>query len=395
MAMVITKRACLLVLGAMLSQLPLGGALADPAPKPAITGLISTGITVSEFGSITPTMITNRIPNLFLSTDGTGTDLTGIFGGLVIQVAWSTLEPTQPTANGPVSLVTDRLDAALAAVATYNLKAMALPPPNSRTIGVRLRIYSGCNDAPDWATSLDGAPITIHAYYGSDSDGNPDYETCTIGRFWDHGSKYAQAWQQFQTALAAKYDTNSLIQEVAVTSCASFSAEPFFLPYLTGSDGPPDDDTMSVLNANQYHVADYQDCLSQAVAVDYAPWHTTRLEFSFNPFSGVLSPPNDITFSERVMRICRKAAGQRCILSNHDLGAVPPSPSTILPIYALERKFGPNLTYQTFLKTPADYEGTIRKGVSLGAGAIEVWPDGYQPLGASTLQSWALMFEPQ
>jgi hypothetical protein len=109
----------------------------------------------------------------------------------------------------------------------------------------------------------------------------------------------------------------------------------------------------------------------------------------------VFSPPNDIAFSERVMRICRQTAGERCILSNHDLGAVPPSASTVLPIYALERKFGPNITYQTFLKTPADYEGTIRKGISLGAGAIEVWPDGYKAVSAATLQSWALMFEPQ
>jgi hypothetical protein len=389
MAMFINNRFCPLALCAMLSLLPLDSALADPAPKPLLTGLISTGITVSEFGSLTPTQITNKIPNLFVSTDGTATDLTGIFGGLVIQVAWSTLEPTQPTANGPVTLVTDRLDAALAAVTTYNQKAAA----QNRPIGVRLRVYSGCNDSPDWANSLDGAPIIIHAYYGSFTDGNP--ETCTTGRFWDHGSNYGQAWQKFQAALAAKYDTDSRIQEVAVTSCTSFSAEPFFLPYQAGDNAPPPDDTTSVLNANNYQVADYQDCLSQAVPVDYAPWQTTRLEFSFNPFSGVTSPPNDIAFSERVMRICRKAAGQRCILSNHDLGAVPPSPSTILPIYALERKFGPNLTYQTYIKTPADYEGTIRKGISLGAGAIEVWPEGYQPIGASTLQNWASMFMPQ
>jgi hypothetical protein len=381
--MISARRVFLLALSAMLSLPPLDGALADQSIKPVITGLVSTGITLKEFtGSAQD--IKKKIPTLFLSEDEK-TDLTGLFGGLVIQISWATLEPAAPGARG-VALNTQLLDAALEAVDTYNAKARNLPPPNNRKIGVRLRVYAGCNNAPGWVTTTYGS-LEIDANY------NKNPEKCMIGTFWDHSSMYSVAWQKFQAALAAKYDSDQRIQEVAVTSCTSFSAEPFFLPYENAQDN-----TANVLKTTKYKytAAKYQDCLEQAVPVDYAPWKTTRLEFSFNAFNGVvLSPPNDVAFSARVMRICRQAAGERCILSNHDLGAVPPSASTVLPIYALERKFGPHLTYQTYVKKPADYEGTIRKGVSLGADAIEVWADGYKLRPVETLESWAAMFGPQ
>jgi len=73
------------------------------------------------------------------------------------------------------------------------------------------------------------------------------------------------------------------------------------------------------------------------------------------------------------MRRCRLLAGPRCILSNHDLDTV--TPASILPIFVFERKFGPNLTFQTYHVVPPDFEGTLRKGISLGASSIEVWQE--------------------
>jgi hypothetical protein len=364
MAMVITNRARLLALCAMLALPSLGGALADPAIKPAITGLISTGSptnTLDEF-----------------------TGRAGILGGVVIQATWADLEPTQPAPNGPVTLVTTAIDNALTAVANYNLAAATMSPPNNRQIGVRLRVFSGCtagvSDAPTWALSLDGSPINVTAQY------NGAQEACSFGRFWDPTSAHAAAWRQFQTALAAAYDTQPLVQEVAITSCTSYSAEPFFLPY-TGTG----DTVQAVLQQNGYTDDQYQQCLANAVA-DYASWQTTRLEFTFNPFNG-LTAQNNVAFSGRVMRECRQAAGLRCILSNHDLDTQ--TPSAILPLYALMRKFGPSITAQTLYTTPTDYEGTLRKGISLGAGAIEVWPKGFKTETNATLENWALMFVPQ
>ena len=363
----LTSRARLVTLCALLSLPPLGGAVADPAIKPAIVGLISTG----------------NPDNRLAEFAGLG----GIFGGVVLQARWVDLQP-----DPSMPLVTAGIDSGLKAVRTYNsAKGLA------RKLGVRLRVFAGCSagangtgvsDAPMWAMNLDGGPITATGNYVNGP------ETCTFGRFWDPTSRYATAWAQLQAQLAAKYDTaEPLIQEVAVTSCTSFSGEPFFLP-----QGPtglvPDTSTQTVLPKNYgYQDAQYQGCLMNAVA-DYSQWKTTRLEFTFLGFSG-LSGANDIAFSERVMRGCRQLAGPRCILSGHDLDAQ--TPAVVLPVYALERKFGPNITFQSLYGIPVDPEGTIRKGISLGAGAIEIWPKGFAGgvQSAATLESWAEMFTPQ
>jgi hypothetical protein len=365
MVMVTTGRARLVALCALLSLPPLGGALADPAIKPAITGLIATAGS-DQKNTLDPL-------NAFQ----------GIFGGYVVRTTWKELQRT-----GASDFDTTVIDGALDKVRQYNdgVAAAMLPPPNNRQIGVRLRVWAGCDDTPEWATKLDGGPITITAHYGR------AFETCKFGRFWDTTSDYAAAWRQLQAMLANKYDNLPLVHEVAVTSCTSFSAEPFFLPWQHQGDT-----TKTALLGAHFTDGDYQQCLQSAVA-DYAPWQKTRLEYTFNPFYG-LNTQDDVAFSEQVMRGCRQAAGQRCILSNHDLAAHPPTASAILPLYAAMRRLGPNITFQAYVAAPNDYEGTIRKGVSLGAGSIEVWQErkagSFEHQTAATLESWASMFEPQ
>ena len=373
--MVVTRRARLLALCALLCLPQLDGALADPVAKPAITGLISTGAPNNKRKPNEPTPLQLVINPL--EQPGYG----GIFGGIVVAVTWNQLQPTSSS-----HFDTTIIDDALTAVTHYNAN-------NNRHLGIRLRIFAGCNqsisDAPAWAMSAppNGGSITMHAWY------NDNFETCTTGRFWDTTSGYATAWRQLQTQLANKYDTNSLIQEVAVTSCTSFSAEPFFISYAPNRKHPhKQPDTTMVLQNAKFSVSAYQQCLQNAVA-DYASWQTTRLEFTFNPFDGVLSDSGDVGFSDQVMRACRLTVGLRCILSNHDLDAS--TPSTILPLYGPLRKFGPNITFQSLHTSPPDLEGTIRKGISLGAGSIEVWPAGFKSLPNTTLRSWAAMFEPQ
>lgn len=380
--MLITGCIRFLMLCALLSLLPPGGALADPAIKSAIGGLISTGSPTNVL-----TVFNNPKKNI---------DVTGIFGGLVIQATWADLEPSQPaTPDGLAALDTgyiSQIDTALQAVGTYNTAAAKLKAPNNRQIGVRLRVFSGCS-APTWAKSLGGSPIaTSHVI--TNLSGKGKTETCSLGRFWidnppQMGFTYAKAWAQLQRSLGAIYDANPLIHEVAVTSCTTYTAEPFYLPN--------DDTVTQPLVQAGYSDASYQRCLENAVA-DYAPWQTTRLEFTFNPFHGLTPPASsiaDVAFSDRVMHGCRQAVGQRCILSNHDLDTNPPTAGGMLALYALLRKFGPNVTFQTYVKTPKDFEGTLRKGISLGAGSIEVWPDGYEAQSNATLENWAEMFVPQ
>ena len=136
--MVIVSRARLLVVCAMLSLPPLGGApAADPQIKPPIRGLVSMGAYrfVGKGGDPV-----NTLEPLNAKA--------GIFGGLVIIATWKQLQPTPTSEIGENNVI----DQALADVRAYNARNPAKP------LAVKLRVWGGF-EAPDWAMQLGGAPI--------------------------------------------------------------------------------------------------------------------------------------------------------------------------------------------------------------------------------------------
>ena len=135
-------------------------------------------------------------------------------------------------------------------------------------------------------------------------------------------------------------------------------------------------------------------CLSQAVA-DYAPWQRTRIVYPFNPYRITTGGPGNPAFTKSVMQACRADIGARCVLDNHDLNN--PLTSSIVPIYSEMKQLGPEIEFQTFNETPADFPGTIKLGVSYGASGIELWQDfkGFPLVPAATLKQWAAMIEGQ
>lgn len=348
--MVITDRARPLVVCAILSLAPVGDALGDPQIKSPIRGLVSMGAYrfVGKGGDPV-----NTLEPLNAKA--------GIFGGLVIIASWKQLQPTPTSEIGDHNVI----DQALAEVRAYNQRNPAKP------LAVKLRVWGGF-EAPDWALQLGGAPIA------TEHNGRQ----CVLGRFWSDA--YRQAWGRLQAQLAAKYDARPLIREVAVTSCMSFTAEPFFLPNEPTVATP--------LRAAGYTDAAHRQCLEHAVA-DYAPWKASRLVLSLNPFYGLTRKVGDVAFTEQVMRACRQTVGRRCVFDNHDLDADPPK--SLLPIYAIMQRMGPEIEFQTLHTTPKDFEGTIRKGVSLGASSIELWQDyqGFPLVPDDTLRRWAAMIE--
>jgi hypothetical protein len=345
------SRARLLVVCATLALPPVNGALAaDPEIKPPIRGLVSMG--AYRFVAVGGDPVNTLEP---LNAKA------GIFGGLVIIATWKQLQPTPGSEIGEHNAI----DRALADVRAYNARNPARP------LAVKLRVWGGF-EAPDWAMQLGGAPIqTVH-------NGKPR----VLGRFWSPA--YRQAWSLFQEQLAAKYDTRPLIREVSITSCMSFTAEPFFLPTEPTVANP--------LRAAGYTDAAHRQCLANAVA-DYTPWKASRLVLSLNPFYGLTRRTGDVGFTEQVMRSCRQALGRRCVFDNHDLDADPPK--SLLPIYAVMQKMGPEIQLQTLHETPKDFEGTIKKGISLGASSIELWQDfqGFPLVPDDTLKRWATMIE--
>jgi len=287
-----------------------------------------------------------------------------IFGGIVIVATWAELQPSK--GNLPEHTSIDR---ALAAVREYNGVNPDAP------LAVKLRVWGGF-EAPAWATTLDGEqPVAVTF----------NNKPRTLGHAWR--SEYRNAWRDFQALLAARYDNDPLIHEVAVTSCMTFTAEPFFVP---------DDPTvLQTLHKAHFTNEDYRACLKGAVE-DYAGWKATRVEFPFNPFSemddsGHITPR--LEFTHEVMRDCRVRLGERCTLDNHDLN-VPPLKSVEV-LYTEMRALGGPIEFQTFYETPDFYEGTIAYGVGLGAGSIELWQDykGFPDVPVETLKQWASFFD--
>jgi hypothetical protein len=285
----------------------------------------------------------------------------GIFGGIVILATWRELQPTASSGLAE----NNTIDKALEDVRAYNRRNPQKP------LAVKLRVWGGYV-APDWVKSMGGSPIEV-----------THKKPRTLGRFWS--PPYRKAWARLQEQLAAKYDKEPLIREVAVTSCMSFTAEPFYLA---------DEPTVSKpLNAAGFKPFQFKQCLKNAVD-DYAPWKTTNIEIPLNPvYMPLGNPKGDPEFTEQVMRACRQSIGKRCIFDNHDLDTTPPK--SIVPIYASMKKLGTPTEFQTFHETPSDFEGTIQKAVSLGAGSVELWQDyeGFPLQPDDKLRKWAAMIE--
>jgi hypothetical protein len=284
----------------------------------------------------------------------------GIFGGLVVIASWKQLQPSPESEIGPDNVI----DRALAEVRAYNERNPQKP------LAVKLRVWGGF-EAPDWAKSLGGPPVdTVF-------NGKPR----TVGRFWSPA--YRQAWTKLQEQLAQRFDKRPLIKQVAVTSCMSYTAEPFVVPL----------EVIGTLRAAGFTDAAYRDCLAHAV-MDYAPWQHSRLVLSVNPLRTAPGQGNgDQVFTMGLMHDCRSSIGRRCVFDNHDLDTNLPRP--LYPIYAKMKQLGPEIEFQTWRKTPDDFDGTIRLGVSYGATSIELYQDygGFPLVPDAQLRQWAAMVE--
>jgi hypothetical protein len=59
------------------------------------------------------------------------------------------------------------------------------------------------------------------------------------------------------------------------------------------------------------------------------------------------------------------------------------------------KQMGPEIEFQTWRKTPNDFDGTIKMGVSYGASSIELYQDygGFPLVADDKLKQWAVMLE--
>jgi len=294
------------------------------------------------------------------------------FVGTAVDVGWSQLEPTEGRYDWAP------LDASLAAVSAYN------HTHPSSTLGVKLRVVGGY-DAPSWATSTGGAPITVEDRTHGAAPG-------TLGRWWT--APYQAAWSTFEHALAARYDTNPLIRTVQVTSCATTTEEPFITP------GSPTD--RALLTDDGWTTADEEACLSGAFAA-YSGWHHTPIDYPINTLDVELDGRRsaDTAFPAQIASECASSSargGPECIIDNHglrDTSASSPGSSWLFALMDQLWQQHPATTevaLQAFSPTAGEDCAAVAVAVTHHARSVELWapspvPSGFQGFRSVPLAS--------
>ncbi len=262
----------------------------------------------------------------------------GVYAGVVILAQWKQLESERGKFD--FSMIED----ALANIRKYNAAN-----PKKPLVG-KLRVFAALG-TPEWVKTLDGEPFTM-----TDKRG-----TTTMGHFWAKG--YGDAWRELQAALAARYDSDPLMGEVAVSSCSSTTAEPFII-FLTPENMP-------ALHKAGYSDAAMKSCLMRAID-DYAVWKNTPLDYTFNEFRNSDSgrPVVDPEFAPKVMEAFRAKYGSRGVIANHGLN-VQLRPGAVRT-YEVIKKLGPPIEFQTVAPN-VDWNPTVAKGLTYRPTEIETW----------------------
>lgn len=355
-------------LGAIAAVAVAAAALPGCAPVPTQPGFKPLIVGLVDKGDASPYLANQPFPVLDLSRDASASP--GL-AGTVVNVSWSQLEPNQGTFDFST------LDASLAAVSAYN----AAHP--SATLAVKLRVFGGYG-APQWAKTLDGGSISI-SVHGSVQG--------TVGQWWK--PDYRAAWAALQSALAARYDTNPLVREVAVASCSTISAEPFVTS--------PAPSNVTQMLADGWTNAASQACLDGALA-DYAPWRHTAVYFPFNGFTTITPAGKtgvDYNVTDEVMQRCVSSVGSGgawCILGNNALSSASTLPAGASVIGSMIDKYyaaNPNTTpiaFQQFSANPSAQCGTVSAAIGHHAQSLELWPNGIATQTPATLSSWGQDF---
>jgi hypothetical protein len=261
-----------------------------------------------------------------------------LYAAVLILAQWKQLEPQRGHFDYTI------IDDALANLRKYNDAH-----PGTPMVG-KLRVFAAAG-TPEWVKTLDGEPFSM-----TDKRG-----TTTMGHFWAKG--YGDAWRELQAALAARYDNDPRIAEVAVSSCSSTTAEPFIIALNA--------ENLPALHAAGYSDAAMKACLAGAID-DYAVWKQTPVDYTFNEFRNSDSgrPVVDQEFAPHVMDAFRKRFGERGVLANHGLN-VELRPGAVR-VYEELKKLGPPIEFQTVAPN-VDWNETVAKGLTYRPTEIETW----------------------
>jgi len=288
--------------------------------------------------------------------------LQGVIRSFALRMLWKDIQPTQ---DGPLTI--GALDRALKDAADQGTR-------------VKLRVLAGVN-SPEWAKELGGQPVQLTDRMAGGSG--------TVPRFWTPA--FGRAYATLQQRLAARYDSNQVLAEVAISRCTVFYAEPFLRQaYLAANRS-------ALLRAGYTPRADRACHRAQINA--HRVWTRTRSGLAVNPAQFVASSHRtviDDAFTARMMRFCRHRLGERCVLQNLSIR----SPISSLDQGSRQRHYqrmyraltrqGPPLAFQTATASRIGHCGrTLRWAIDRRAAYVELPDNLHKARCTRAVLNWA------
>ena len=272
--------------------------------------------------------------------------------GYVVNVHWSDLQPAQ----GGGLAASNAIDRGITEV-------RALNTADHTDLGLKIRVFAGVW-APRWAKQLGGGPVAVTNPQGGAAG--------TIGRFWTDA--FGQAYDQFESLLAVKYDGVAEIREVTISRCTTFYDEPF----IRDTNDPA---TVEALTAAGYTATADEKCQRQEINASTV-WHHTHSDLALNPYElvGAGGTATDEAFTESMMEYCRHVLGTACVLENNSLRDAVQG-GAYESMYTSMSMLGAPLAFQTATAARVgDLTAALAYAVTLGASSVEL-PGGYAAIG--------------
>jgi hypothetical protein len=286
----------------------------------------------------------------------------GAVRSFVVDTTWASVQPVQ----GGAIVHPNAIDNAISLAKTNGL-------------ALKLRVAAGI-DAPTWAKSLDGAPITF--YYTPATVAHAGEVAGTVGHFWT--ATYAAAYADLQAKLAAAYDNVPEVRSTTVTQCGTIFNE----TYLRNTKDPRN---AAALLAAGFTRAGDDTCHAGQIQA-HKVWRRTLSEVAFNPYQAIQpdgATKQDLAYTLAQMDYCRQILGANCLLSNFSLSSSRITDSQYGVMYKHMLALGAPFAFQTATAAKiGSYTTTLAWAASVGASSVEL-PTGYTSWPISTLSSYA------
>ncbi|MEC4728525.1 hypothetical protein HWQ46_23665 [Shewanella sp. D64] len=221
--------------------------------------------------------------------------------GIVVQVEWNALQPDAPVAPGQKAVLDSSwIDAAIDDVETWN------DVPGNNKLGIKLRVFAGIY-TPQWVKNEAGSSTLD--FKGSNFDGD-------FPHFWK--SAFKTRYKELHQLLAAKYDSEPLIKEIAISACMIKNAD----MHRARSEYQ----NINILVDAGLTWQKDRNCQTWQITAVAGKWDNTRVSVArphFRKFKKMTSPPlkKDWPLSKSTMQsmveTCRLESN--CIIGNNSL----------------------------------------------------------------------------